>query len=231
MIKVILWDIDGTILDFEASEKNAIRNCFEQFELGECTDEMLRRYSVINRSYWKRLERGELTKPEVLEGRFEEFFGNEGIRTDIVPSFNKEYQLRLADTICYNDSADEILDYYKGQIKQYAVTNGTKVAQERKLAKSGLDKVFDGIFISDEIGAEKPAHEFFEKVWKTIGIYDCSEILIIGDSLTSDMQGGHNEGIVCCWYNPKKMEGNPMLNIAHEISDLNQIKEIIDAYK
>lgn len=227
MIKVVLWDIDGTILNFEESEKNAIQRCFESFSLGECTDEMLKKYSLINRKYWKLLEKGELTKPEILEGRFVEFFESEGLRTDVAAAFNKEYQLRLADTICYNDHADELLEYYRGKIKQYAVTNGTKVAQERKLSKSGLDKVFDDIFISDEIGAEKPSHQFFEKVWDTIGEYDCSEIMIVGDSLTSDMQGGHNEGILCCWYNPKQVKGNPELKIEYEITNLNQIRDIL----
>ena len=74
MIKVILWDIDGTLLNFEMSEKYAIRKCFALFELGECTDEMHAVYSQINRKYWEKLEKGELTKPEVLVGRFREFF-------------------------------------------------------------------------------------------------------------------------------------------------------------
>ena len=74
MIKTLLWDIDGTLLDFSKAEEYGIRKCFEVFSLGECTDEMLKDYSKINRSYWERLERGELTKSEVLVGRFCEFF-------------------------------------------------------------------------------------------------------------------------------------------------------------
>ena len=72
--KVIFSDIDGTLLNFAEAEKAAIRTCFGMFELGECTDEMLADYSEINRNYWKRLERGEISKKEVLEGRFREFF-------------------------------------------------------------------------------------------------------------------------------------------------------------
>lgn len=78
MITTILWDVDATLLDFLAAEKAAIKKLFQEFDLGECTDEMIRRYSKINRSYWEQLECGELTKPEVLVGRFREFFETEG---------------------------------------------------------------------------------------------------------------------------------------------------------
>ena len=98
MINTVLWDVDGTLLDFNAAEKAAIRKLFTAFELGECTDAMLARYSEINISFWQRLERNELSKAEVLTGRFEQFFGEFGIRTDIVPEFNAKYQLALGDT-------------------------------------------------------------------------------------------------------------------------------------
>ena len=82
MIKVILWDIDATLLDFLAAEKAAIRKCFEKYNLGVCTDEMIGRYSVINKRYWEMLERGEMSKEDILIGRFQEFFASEGIETD-----------------------------------------------------------------------------------------------------------------------------------------------------
>ena len=74
MIKVILWDIDGTLLDFLKAEHAALQTCFSVFSLGECIDEMIARYSAINRTYWERLERGEITKAQVLVERFREFF-------------------------------------------------------------------------------------------------------------------------------------------------------------
>lgn len=94
-IRVVLWDIDGTLLDFEAAEKYAIRACFTALGLGECTDAMLADYSGINRKYWQRLERGELTKPQVLEGRFLEFFSKYGLDTGCVAQFNARYQVAL----------------------------------------------------------------------------------------------------------------------------------------
>jgi len=124
-----------------------------------------------------------------------EFFEKEGIVTDCVVDFNKEYQVRLGDTICFCDDSYNLLKGLKGKIKQYAVTNGTKVAQDKKLKKSGLDELFDDIFISEVIGKEKPYVEYFEQVWKRIGDYKGDEVMIVGDSLTSDMQGGNNAGI------------------------------------
>jgi len=227
MIKVLLWDIDGTILDFLAAEKEAMKKCFQICGLGECTDEMIAKYSKINRKYWEMLERGEITKPEVLVGRFEEFFASEGIITDCAPKFNKEYQVRLGDTICFQDNAYELLKRLKGSVKQYAVTNGTKVAQDRKLKLSGLIDIFDYVFISEELGVEKPGIGFFEKVWEKIGTYEPNEVMIIGDSLTSDMQGGNNAGILCCWYNPKGVVNDKGVRIDYEINDLQKVRKII----
>ena len=227
MIRVILWDIDGTLLDFAAAEREAIRGCFAAFGLGVCTDEMLARYSVINRQHWEKLERKELTKSQVLVGRFEVFFEEESIVADCT-AFNNEYQIRLGDTVCFHDHGYELIRQLKGRVRQYAVTNGTKLAQQRKLHNSGLDVLLDGVFISEDIGVEKPGVEFFHHVWKTIGPYEPDEVLIVGDSLTSDMQGGNNAGIRCCWYNPKGMSASEYLKIDYDIRDLQEILTILE---
>ena len=227
MIKTILWDVDATLLNFELAEKAAMEKCFSMFEMGECTQEMLSRYSKINRSYWQRLERGELTKPEVLVGRFEEFFGKEGIPVEKAAAFNEEYQVRLGDTVFFHDNAYELIKELQGKVKQAIVTNGTVVAQERKLEKSGLKKLITDIFISDRIGAEKPSPKFFEKVWEELGPYKKEEVMIVGDSLTSDMQGGNNAGIRCCWYNPKGLKNETSVHVDYEITNLWQVKDIL----
>lgn len=227
MIKAILWDIDGTLLDFEMAEKEAIRTCFQEFELGECTDEMIARYSVINKGYWERLERKEMTKPEILVKRFEDFFKTEGIVTDCAANFNGEYQVRLGDTICFCDDAYELVKGLKSRVKQYAVTNGTKVAQDKKLDKSGLIHLFDDVFISEEVGFEKPDVKFFEYVWSKIGQYEPDEVIIVGDSLTSDMKGGNNAGIKCCWYNPKGLVNTNGVKLDYEIKSLQEILVIL----
>ena len=225
--KYLLWDIDGTILNFEKAEKRAIRTLFEKFNLGECTDEMLSHYIEINKKYWKLLECGEMEKERILVERFEEFFLKEGIRTDVASEFNKAYQLALGDTIAFNDDA---LDIIKAQKKNYQiiiVTNGTAIAQKKKLERSGLDKIADNIFISEEVGYEKPSIHFFERVIAKAGIDDVSHAVIIGDSLTSDIQGGVNAGIDTCWYNPKEDVNDTNLKPTYIIKNLHELCEIV----
>ena len=224
MFKVILWDVDGTLLNFDKAEKYALRQCFAKFNLKECTDAMISRYAEINKRYWKRLEAGEITKEQVLLERFSEFFQKEHIRCDKIKEFKDEYQVRLGDKIFFNDDSKSLLERLKGKAKQYAVTNGTYVAQKRKLENSGLDVLFDGIFISDQIGYEKPDIRFFDHIWKQTGVYEKDDVLIVGDSLTSDMQGGNNAGIRCCWYNPEDKENNTNVKIDYLIHDLNEVE-------
>ena len=225
--KYLLWDIDGTILNFEKAEKRAIRTLFEKFNLGECTDEMLSHYIEINKKYWKLLECGKMKKERILVERFEEFFEKEGIRTDAAAEFNKAYQLALGDTVVFNDDA---LDIIKAQKKNYQiiiVTNGTAIAQKKKLERSGLDKIADNIFISEEVGYEKPSIHFFERVKAKAGIDDVSQAVIIGDSLTSDIQGGVNAGIDTCWYNPKEEVNDTNLKPTYIIKNLHELCEIV----
>ena len=222
-INVILWDVDGTLLDFSAAERRALEDCFRSFQMGPCTPELLARYSQINRTYWRRLERGELTKPQVLLGRFEEFFAEEGIDVSLAPQFNDAYQLRLGDTIVYRDDSYEIVKSLRGKVRQCVVSNGTVVAQTKKLTRSGLGALMDGVFLSEQLGAEKPKKEFFDQVFAAIGPVEKSETMIVGDSLTSDIRGGDNAGIVTCWYNPEGIKAPEGYRIDHEIRDLHEV--------
>lgn len=229
--KILLWDIDGTILNFEEAERFAIRKGFSTLGIGECTDEMLADYATINKRYWKMLERGEMTKPEILEGRFHEFFEKYGIDTSLADEFNAHYQVDLGDTICFHENALELIKEFKNTYKQYAVTNGTALAQHRKLEQSGLVDVLDGYFISDEVGYEKPNKHFFTIAFKEIeaqiGAFDLSEVMIIGDSLTSDILGGNNAGITTCWYNPGAVSCDLDVTVDIEIRSLNELKTIL----
>lgn len=223
MIKAILWDIDGTLLNFAESEKYAVRHNFSVFGLGECTDEMLADYSSINVKYWEMLERGEMGKQDILVGRFREFFIKYGIDEAVAVEFNKAFQLSVGDAIYYNKNGYEIINALKGRALQYAVTNGTKVAQRKKLSASGMEQIFDGVFISDEVGFEKPQMEFFDAVFSELHGMGKDEIMIVGDSLTSDIRGGNNAGIICCYYNPMHIKKEHGLRIDYEIDDLMQV--------
>ena len=229
MITTILWDVDGTLLDFKAAERAAVTALFSEFGLGECTEEMLARYSRINTCFWQRLERNELSKKQILIGRFEQFFGEYGIDIRIAPEFNDRYQLKLGDTIVYRDDSLNIVKSLKGRVKQYVVSNGTVAAQTRKLERSKFGEWMDGVFLSEELGVEKPNAGFFEKVFSVIHPIDLSGVMIVGDSLTSDIQGGINAKIRTCWYNP---ENAPLPNgifVDYMISDLHELPGCLDA--
>ena len=227
MIQTILWDVDATLLDFHAAERAAILNLFQKFRMGECTEEMLQRYSRINRSCWERLEKGELTRDQVLVGRFQEFFEKEGLEVSTAPAFNEAYQQALGDTIVYRDDSYQIINSLRGRVKQYVVSNGTVVAQEKKLRLSGLGALMDGIFLSEELGVEKPNREFFDRVFAQIGDLDRETVLIVGDSLTSDIRGGNNAGIRTCWYNPEHAAPTEDVHVDYEITDLHEAYHIL----
>ncbi len=229
MITSVLWDVDGTLLDFAAAERAAILSLFEAFGLGTCTDVMLARYSEINVGFWKRLERNELTRDQVLKGRFEQFFSEYGLDTGIVEAFNDQYQLRLGDTIVFRDDSLDIVRSLHGRVRQYAVSNGTVAAQTKKLKRSGLDAWMDGVFLSETLGVEKPNIGFFEKVFAQIHPEDLSQVMIVGDSLTSDMQGGINAGIRTCWYNPDGKEAGASYSLDYVIADLHEVEDCLDA--
>ena len=194
MTETILWDVDGTLLDFKAAEKAAIRSLFKEFSFGACSDEMIARYSEINRRCWEKLER---------------------------------YQVSLGDTVAYKDDSYDILKSLRGKYGQYAVSNGTIVAQTKKLKNSGLGDLFDGVFLSEELGAEKPCKEFFDRVFSVIGEDKKDKALIVGDSLSSDISGGINAGIKTCWYNPDGVKNNGEIKPDYEISDLHEIYKIL----
>lgn len=222
--KTILWDIDGTLLDFTDAERNSISVCFKEFGFGLLTEEMLQKYSIINAGYWKRLETGELTKQQVLVGRFQEFFSSYGLDASQASAFNDSYQVHLGDEVYPFPNANEVLhSLHSMGIKQYAVTNGTKIAQDLKLARSGYDKIFDGIFISEVVGYEKPKREFFENVFSVIGQTDLNQVIIVGDSLTGDIRGGNNAGIATCWFNPQGQVNCLGVRVDYEIKDLSDV--------
>lgn len=226
MIKAILWDIDDTLLDFLPSEKYAIRECFNIFKIGECTDEMLSVYSEINKNHWYLMETGLMTKKEMLISRFRKFFLLYGIPVSIAEAFNSEYQKRLGDKVFFIPGAYEVLNSLSCKYILCAVTNGTKTSQTAKLEKSGLNSLLDYIFISEEIGFEKPDPRFFSRVFSTIGINDHREAMIVGDSLSSDIKGGIDSGLVTCWYNPfGKLSDS--LKPDYIIDNLYQIKDIL----
>lgn len=224
----ILWDVDDTLLDFPYSERYALSVCFNAFGM-EITEEIIQRYSEINISFWKRLELGEITKKELLPGRFRMLFEEYGIHDVDVEEFRGRYQEELGNVCQYRDDSLDICTALRKGFRQYVITNGVTATQKKKLQLSGLGEVMDGMFISEEIGVPKPQKEFFDYCLSHVEEQDKSRILLVGDSLSSDIKGGVQAGIQTCWYRPEGTVNTSEYCPDYEISDLHQIYEILGA--
>lgn len=222
-IKAVLWDVDGTLLNFKKAHYVALYKCFAYFN-EYLDDEMVNVYDHINHGYWLKLEKGEIGKNELLVKRFVDFFDEYGIMINPV-KFNEMYQVELGNTYVFNDHGYETVKALKDRgIVQFAVTNGTKTAQDGKLRGSGLIDILDEIFISEDVGYEKPDKRFFEPIEAKLKEYgiDKNECIIVGDSESSDIQGGINAGIRTVHYT------NDMSSTADErISDLSLVLAMI----
>lgn len=201
MIKNILFDLDDTILDFHAAERRALTVTLD--ELGISFDEeMLARYSQINLLQWKRLERGEITRKEVKEGRYAQLFAEYGI--DVSPVYaTSVYEKHLAEGHFFIEGAEKVLQKLFPIYDLYLVSNGTLSVQRGRIASAGIRPYFKGIFVSEEIGADKPDAAFFNACFGKIEGFDKEKTVIVGDSLSSDILGGKNAGITTVWFNPR----------------------------
>lgn len=206
MIKTVLFDLDDTILDFHLSEKKAIARTF--IDLGIPPDEaLLRRYSEINASRWKLLEKGEITRQEVLLSRFSILFSEIG--KDLSPSVTNDlYREHLSEGYDYIEGAEDMLKNLCKDYNLYIVSNGSTVVQEKRIKGSGVGKYFKDIFISEKIGHNKPDVEFFDYCFSRIQGFSKETTIIIGDSPSSDILGGKNAGIKTCRFNPKGEKGD-----------------------
>ncbi len=225
----ILWDVDGTLLDFPYSQRYALTQCFKSVGI-DVTEEQLNRYREINDSYWKRLELGEITKEELITGRFITLFEEYGLEGIDVNSFVAEFQLGLGSVFRFLDDSLTICKALQTQVKQYVITNGVPSTQRMKLKLSGFMDVMEDLFISEEMGTHKPDKAYFDYCLERIEEKDKSKILIVGDSLTSDIKGGVLAGIPTCWYRPDGTVNNTEFKPDYEISDLHYIYDILKIF-
>ena len=223
--KFLLFDADGTLLDFAKSEAEALREML--FENGiRNDDDIVRLYSGINDSLWKLLEKGEIDKPTLLVRRFEILLEALNIEGDPV-RMARGYEDKLSTKGYVLAGAEEMCRALCGRAKMYIVTNGLEKVQRGRYAVCGIDKYFENAFISDVIGHQKPSVKYFEAVAKNIKDFDKSCALIIGDSLSSDIKGGLNFGIDTCWYNPKGAKAPEDIGITFVARSFEQVVNFI----
>lgn len=196
---VVLLDADETIYDFKRAEAYALEKTLEYYGV-EFTAQILSRYSEINLLMWKALERGEVSREELQPKRFEMFFSEIGIFDIDFKAVNDYYLYNLSQTSFMIDGATEFVKELHKYCKIYIATNGLSVAQNGRLKNSPIKNDVDGMFISEEIGFAKPDKAYYDFIFKKLDIRDKSRVIMLGDSLTSDMQGGKNAGITTCLF-------------------------------
>ncbi len=225
----VLWDVDGTLLDFAFSQRVAFMKCFRSIGLTG-TEEQLVRYSQINDSMWKLHEKGEMTGDELKLERFRRLFAEYGIEGVDLNAFHQEFQEGLGNVAVPLDDSLELCKSLRGMVRQYVVSNGDVAVQTHKLQLAGFLEVMDGLFFSQEAGAPKPAKAFFDYCFLGIPEKDPGKILIVGDSLTSDIQGGIRAGISTCWYRPEGTVNDSPYRPDYEISDLHSVCDILGVF-
>ena len=224
-IKTILLDVDGTLLDFNKAQQNALLLAFEKYNL-TLNGSIIERYSSINHNLWKQYELGNIERDDILNTRFVTLFNELGIDVDGV-AFEKEYQNLLAEGAYLLPGAKQLVTYLNDFYNVYIVTNGVASTQQKRLASSGLDKLVKGVFISESIGYQKPDVRFFDICEKEIPGYNKEQTLIVGDTLSSDILGGNNAGIMTCWYNPNGLKNTSNAKVDIEIQTLEELYQYV----
>ena len=219
----LLLDLDETLFDFSKSEKFAIDKLMEKYNI-PVTEENRRLYSEINDEKWKKLERGELTRPQLFHERFADFFEKTGVTADTGEA-NLSYMQFLSQASFILDGALETCEKLSENYSLYLVTNGTKIVQNGRLNGSPIMKYIKDVFISEEIGFNKPQREYFDYVLEHIEEKDKTKILVVGDSLSSDIAGAENSGLDSCWVNRKNQ--NIETAATYTISYITEIFNIL----
>lgn len=218
----LLFDFDDTLFDFPASSKFALKKTFEQYDL-TFTEQCMELFERINKQVWEAYERGEYTKEQILLLRFAMMFNG----TDIdCKAFNTVYLDNMCKAIFPFEGTYEICEKLCKSYDMYIVTNSVEKVNVSRMNLSGMDKYFIKSFISDAIGAAKPSRQFFDYVFDNINEKDKSKVLIIGDSLTSDIQGGINSGIDTCWFN-RRGNNTTNLNPTYIVHNYNELEELL----
>ena len=201
---LVLMDADDTLFDYPRAAQQALEGTCRLHGL-PFDDAVLARYHRINDALWKRHERGEVTQERLRTERFDTLAAELGTAANSA-AMNRDYSRLLGEGAFLLPGALELCRALAPLCPLYIVTNGLSDTQHRRLAKSGLSPYLSGMFISEEVGYQKPRPEFFDAVFAAVGLADRRRAVILGDSQTSDMQGGKNAGIDTCWFAPPEAE-------------------------
>lgn len=206
--QTVLMDADGTLFDFHAAQRQALQNTLRAYSL-PFSEETLTLYDTLNEGLWRRLERGEITREQLLSSRFRLLFERLGVFVDS-SRFNADYLSALADGAFLLPGALALCRRLHQHRRLYLATNGVEAVQKKRLRLSALAPYIDDIFVSEDIGFTKPDPRYFEGVFLRLGNPDRESAIMLGDSLGADILGAANAGIASCWLCPdeeKQPEG------------------------
>ena len=226
MIEFLFLDLDDTILDFHKAERIAISKTIRDFGV-EPTEEILQRYHVINKWHWEQLELGKMTRDEVVVNRFGALFGELGKEVDAA-AVAKTYEKNLSIGHYFLPGAEEAVDALSKKYRLFLASNGTASVQKGRMTSANLYRFFEKVFVSQEIGYNKPSKAYFDGCFAQIPGFDPERAMIVGDSLTSDIRGGNNAGIKTCWVNPGHAPRNPEIHVDYEIEALHQLEALLE---
>lgn len=227
MFEFLFIDLDDTVLDFKKTERTAIAQTLLEAGL-DPTPEVCARYSQINALHWKKLELGELTRDQVLTGRFSMLFAEYGI-TGSADKTAFCYMQNLSKGYDMLPGAREALEGLQKKYRLFLASNGTASVQAQRLKSAQLEKYFEKIFISQDIGFNKPAKEYFDCCFAQISNFDPKRAMIVGDSLSSDILGGQNAGIATCWVNADGGECTLAQKPDYQIKALSQLEALLQS--
>lgn len=225
MIEFLFLDLDDTILDFHKAERIAIGKTIRDFGV-EPTEEILHLYHGINRWHWEQLELGKMTRDEVLVNRFGVLFGKLGRNVDAA-ACAKIYEKNLSTGHYFLPGAEEAVKCLQKKYRLFLASNGTACVQHGRMTSAGLYPYFEQVFVSQEIGHNKPAKAYFDGCFARIEGFDPAKAMIVGDSLTSDIRGGINAGIQTVWVNPNHQDCGD-IRPDYEIEALHQLEALLE---
>jgi 2-haloacid dehalogenase len=221
----ILFDADGTLLDYDKAESTALQQAFAQ--IGQPYERSyIEVYRQINTRIWRDLEQGRISQERLRTRRFELL--SDALQIALDPqAFSKVYLKHLAMRSDLIDGAQQTVSSLYGQVRMAIVTNGLADVQRPRLHASTIYPFLEGIVISEEVGAAKPDAAFFDAAFCRMGGPRRADVLIVGDSLSSDMAGGAAYGIDTCWFNPGQLPEDPAFHIQYQISRLQELLRIV----
>lgn len=225
--EVILFDADETLFDFKKSEREAFKGAMIDLGIEYNEDYHLKTYHDINTKIWQEFEEGLITQEKLKVERFKRLADKLEMNFDEY-KFADSYMEHLAAASFLYDESVELLQELDKKYKLVIITNGLTKVQDKRIRQSVVAKYFKDIIISEEVAISKPNAEIFNHALERINYHDKKKVLMVGDSLTSDIRGGINAEIDTCWYNPHKYINNSDIKPTYEVASFSELKTLLN---